>query len=507
MRTLAVINQKGGSGKTTTAINLAAVWAASGHRTLLVDVDPQSHCAAGLAVPEDAIDAHIGSAMLRPANKTPDLRALAWRISTNLDLVPSAMQLAGLEAPRGGLADRPDRDVRLSHLLAPLAGRYDACVIDCPPSIGLLTFNALRAADDVLIPVETSYFALQGAQRQVKTIRSLTHRLGRAIRYFLLPTLHRPESKLASEILAALKNRYVRDLAPVVIHFDEKLREAAGFGQSIVEYAAGSVGHRDYAALGAWLDGQCDVRQEPRVPLIEIAGGARESLLATIGQAGGTRAPTNPRLPQRIGPGGRAYEAKPDEVSTALASASEPRRGETATMSKPQVRPGSRAAELAERARLLMTRTLRCDADARPRPGAASTALAQPAAEPAALEPAAEMETHAAVAPSEALLKRLGVSQTSQGVLFVYAEPAQAVFLAGDFNGWSRWGTPMQYHEQHRVWYVCLPLDPGLYAYRYVRDEEWIPDPGNARREANPYGGENSIVEVQGTASKAQDAP
>ncbi len=486
MRTLAVINQKGGSGKTTTAINLAAVWAATGRRTLLVDMDPQAHCAAGLAVPDDAVEQHIGTAMLRPATKTPDLRALAWRISTNLDLVPSSMHLAGLEAARGGLADRPDRDVRLSHLLAPMQSHYDLCVIDCPPSIGLLTFNALRAAQEVLVPVETSYFALQGAQRQVKTIRSLTHRLGRALRYYMLPTLHRSDSKLGGEILAALKNRFVRDLVPVVIHYDEKLREAAGFGQSIVEYAAGSVGHRDYAALGAWLDGQCDPLEEPQVAMVEIAGGAQEALLATIGQAGGSRAPINVRRPHRIGPGGKAYEANMDHVRPVASDPAE--ASATASSTAVASRPGGRAAELAERARLLMARSLRSPETKK---------AAAPAADTASdTEPATEKK------PNEALLKRLGPSKTSQGTLFVFAGDAKAVFLAGDFNGWSRWSTPLTYHEQHGVWYVCLPLEPGRYAYRYVRDEDWIPDPHNEQREPNPFGGENSILEAAATEAE-----
>jgi chromosome partitioning protein len=489
VRTLAVINQKGGSGKTTTAINLAAVWAATGRRTLLVDMDPQGHCAAGLAVPDDAIEGHIGSAMLRPATKTPDLRALAWRISTNLDLVPSSMQLAGLEAPRGGLADRPDKDLRLTHLLTPLSEHYDACVIDCPPSIGLLTFNALRAAEEVLIPVETSYFALQGAERQVKTIRSLTHRLGRSIRFYLLPTLHRSDSKLASEILAALKNRFVRDLAPVVVHYDEKLREAAGFGQSIVEYAAGSVGHRDYAALGAWLENQSATEEKPGVPMVEVAGGAREALLNTLSSAGGVRSPLGAGAPQRLGPGGRAIEAKP-EKSKALAAQ------QSGGATRPENKPGSRAAELAERARLLMSRTLRRDASPKPR---AVDPRVTPKRESNGAVVATAPAPARAAGPSAAMLKRLGPTKTSQGVLFVYDGAAKAVFLAGDFNGWSRWGTPLKYHEQHGVWYACLPLEPGRYAYRYVRDEEWICDPNNDRREGNPFGGENSIVEVSET--------
>lgn len=163
MRTIAIINQKGGSGKTTTAINLSASLARRGHRVLLVDVDPQSHCALGLAIPESHVEVNVGDVMLAPESRRVAPESALWRVSKGLDLLPSSTRLAALEAARGGLAEREDRDRRLLESLRPFADEYDWCLIDCPPFIGLLTFNALRAADEVLIPVETGYFALEGA--------------------------------------------------------------------------------------------------------------------------------------------------------------------------------------------------------------------------------------------------------------------------------------------------------------------------------------------------------
>ncbi|MEL6740664.1 MAG: AAA family ATPase, partial [Planctomycetota bacterium] len=113
MRTIAIINQKGGCGKTTSAVNLAAVFASRGYRTLLVDMDPQSHCAAGLGVPEEQIERDIGDAMLTPATRALDATRLLWRIGRGFDLAPSRMRLAALEAARGGLADQPDKERRL----------------------------------------------------------------------------------------------------------------------------------------------------------------------------------------------------------------------------------------------------------------------------------------------------------------------------------------------------------------------------------------------------------
>ncbi|MEZ6234885.1 MAG: AAA family ATPase [Phycisphaerales bacterium] len=254
MRTIAVINQKGGCGKTTTAINLAGVFASRGLRTLLVDVDPQSHCAAGLAIPEQRIDLDIGDAMLDAREFDP--ARLLWRVSRNLDLAPSRMRLAGLEAARGGLADRPDKEQALRGVLHRLSPGYDACCIDCPPGIGLLTYNALVAADTVLIPVETSYFSLRGAAKQIDTIKSISRRLGMQTPYWLLATIHDESSALARDLLSELRREFDSRVCPVVIRSDAALKEASSFGQTIADYAPESEGAADYLALADWWLGQ-----------------------------------------------------------------------------------------------------------------------------------------------------------------------------------------------------------------------------------------------------------
>ncbi len=250
MRTIAIINQKGGCGKTTTAINLAAVIANQGRKTLLVDMDPQSHCALGLAVPDQQLDKTIADALRAGLDGTLPFSDIIWQISHHLDLAPSNMTLAALEQEMAGA---PDRDRRLAQILTTVGDQYEFCIVDCPPSIGLLTFNALRAAHEVIVPVETGYFSLQGAVRQQQTIEMLARRVGHRVRFKVLATMYDVRTKLAREILGELRRHFADKLLPVVVHFNSKLKEAASFGQAITEYDPASTGYQDFEQLAQWL--------------------------------------------------------------------------------------------------------------------------------------------------------------------------------------------------------------------------------------------------------------
>ena len=250
MRIIAIINQKGGCGKTTVSVNLAAMLANRDQRTLLVDVDPQAHCALGLAVPEAQIDRSMVEVMRAGLDGSIAFGDIIWQVAKNLDLAPSTMALAGIEQE---LASAPDRDRRLMQTLSTVEDQYDFCIIDCPPSIGLLTFNALRAAHEVVVPVETGYFALKGSTKQEATIEMLARRVGHHVRFKILPTMYDVRTKLAREILSELRRHFGEKLLPVVIHFNSKLKEAASFGQPITEYDPGSRGMLDFDKLVAWL--------------------------------------------------------------------------------------------------------------------------------------------------------------------------------------------------------------------------------------------------------------
>ncbi|MEL7239397.1 MAG: AAA family ATPase, partial [Planctomycetota bacterium] len=229
MRTIAIINQKGGCGKTTTAINLAACLARLGHKTLLVDMDPQGHCATGLAVPEDQIQKTIFDCLLTEADATADhpvatIPETTWQIATGFDLSPSNIRLAGFEQVFAG---RVGREKRLAETLAPVEDKYAWCIVDCPPGVGLLTFNALVAADEVIIPVETGYFSLHGLAKMLETLEDLRDKADKDILIRVLPTLYDTRTKLAREVLAELRGKFRDVLMKSTVNFNTKLKEAA----------------------------------------------------------------------------------------------------------------------------------------------------------------------------------------------------------------------------------------------------------------------------------------
>ena len=448
MRTIAIINQKGGCGKTTCSINLAAVLARQGRKTLLVDMDPQSHCALGLAVPEAQIDRSTADMLRAGLDGSVAISDITWQISRNLDLAPSNMALAAIEQQLGSA---PDKDRRLAQVLSTVQDLYEYCIIDCPPSIGLLTFNALRAADEVIIPVETGYFAMQGSIRQAQTVQMLARRVGHNVRFSVLPTMYDVRTKLAREILNELKRQFGEQLMPLVINFNAKLKEAASFGQPITEYDPASRGMQDFEHLAAWLIANPPVRPVP------VAA---------------------------------AQDAH------AVAAGAQPAIAEGAPTANPAM---SRAAELVERARALAARTAQISSKLARDPDNQAEGIVegQPMA-PAAGEPV--VDTPPQVVGLEDKLARLyGVRQTSKGLLFVQpGEGKQNLAIAGDFNNWNPDQTPMKRDDNLGVWQTCIQAPPGRYRYRLVVDGEWVADPYNEVTESNPFGEINNVVEMRG---------
>jgi len=538
VRIITIINQKGGCGKTTTAINLAAAMARGGLRTLLVDLDPQSHCAVGLGIPEAKIDLDIGDVMVLPNNRPIDTTRLLWRVGRNLDLAPSRMKLAGLEAARGGLADKPDKERRLAQVLERLNNDYDVALIDCSPAIGLLTFNAIAAANSVLIPVETGFFALQGATRQLTTIKTLAKRLNVEIPISFVPTLHDEGSTVSHDLLGELQRRFGHQLSPIVIRRDPKLREAASFGQPAIEHAPDSPGSRDYLDLARWVASRLNLKLsgfngpdpawsrsspielkpeaiKPVVPLPEDAptpvqhepvglrgpmatsGGAATSaadLRASLLQQAASIPATTPPAP--VESGGVTIPVVLNPISSDRSvSVYTPFATTTAGQlagTDDQPRPTSRAAELVHRAQKLLRRVTGEKAEE----NLSTTPLRFEA-------PVTEMKPQRSNEPDRRLL---GVRVTPQGVLFVQPVTlGKRVSIAGSFNNWSETSHVMRLNDDLGVLELCVPIEAGNHQYRLVVDGNWTADPHNADAELNPFGELNSVVSVQSAAAARMD--
>ncbi len=259
MRTIAIVNQKGGCGKTTVSINLASALAEAGKRVLLVDMDPQSHCAVGLAVPEEQIEQSIYDVLISKSRNEPiRLTEILWQISNGLELAPASIDLSAFEQQMAGIAER---EGCLRNVLDEVKDDYDYAILDCPPAVGLLTFNALRAATDVIVPVETGYFALHGLSKQLETLSILTQRCSHQVDVKVLASMYDIRTKMAREILAELRSHFGDKMLGAVINFNTKIKEASSFGQPISEYDSASKGQKDFAALAQEIIG-AEARQQ-----------------------------------------------------------------------------------------------------------------------------------------------------------------------------------------------------------------------------------------------------
>ncbi|MEM8758682.1 MAG: AAA family ATPase [Planctomycetota bacterium] len=261
MRLIALMNQKGGVGKTTTTVNLAAAIARSGSRVLLVDLDPQAHATLHLGIDPAALDSSVYDLLLDPgADPAAALRAER----ENLWVLPAETDLAAADQE---LADAPDRQQRLGAAVARLGDRFDVVLFDCPPSLGVLTLGALAAADEVLIPMQAHFLALQGVSKLLETVRLVGTAVNPRLRVLgVVLCMHEQHTTLAQEVVQDLES-YFEQAAGTGVPWDGarilrppirrniKLAECPSFGQTIFEYAPDAAGAQDYAQLARDVTG------------------------------------------------------------------------------------------------------------------------------------------------------------------------------------------------------------------------------------------------------------
>jgi chromosome partitioning protein len=359
MRIIAIANQKGGCGKTTTAINLAASLAVNSRRVLLIDLDPQAHATLGLNVNSKLSIYNVLSKLTHSKAKLQDI---ICQISENFDLAPSGIVLSTLEQE---LAGEIGRESRLWETMEAVSDNYDYILIDCPPSLGILTINAIRCAGEIIIPVEASRFSLEGLNQITEIISLVRDRLNHPVDYRILVINFDSRLQHSFKILERVKATFGKKMLDTIIHVNVKLKEAQNEGKHILHYDKYCRGAKDYFSLSREI-----ITQETTPPA----------------------------------PGAVVKERMRKILKTQL-----PKFREVAfTLSAPQ---------------------------------------------------------------------------------------AKEVFVTGDFNNWKL-DDSCRMEKDNGRWVKKLELSRGRHHYRFVIDGKWAEDPANPRKELNPYGEMDSLLEV-----------
>lgn len=243
-RIISVVNQKGGVGKTTTAVNLAAGLGKLGKRTLLIDIDPQGNTTSGYGINKREVtlssyDVLVGEAKLADVTVGTEF--------DNVSIVPASMSLAGAEIEMIAIENR---EFMLKNAIAPVFGNYDFILLDCPPSLGLITLNALAASDTVLVPIQCEYFALEGLSQLMSTVRLVKQRYNPALELEgVLLTMYDGRLNLTQQVVNEVKQFFPRKVFATFIPRTVRLSEAPGFGKPIQYYDSGNKGAAAYNAL------------------------------------------------------------------------------------------------------------------------------------------------------------------------------------------------------------------------------------------------------------------
>ena len=246
MRVIASANQKGGCGKTTTAINLSSSLSLKGQKVLLIDFDPQAHATMGLNVKPSDLDKTIYDVITPKKNWLWGIEDVSLPIKDNFDLAPSSLILSAFEQELSGLERRENR---LFQAIQSLKKQYDFIVIDCPPSIGHLSFNALRACNEVIIPIDMSLFSLRGVSKLIEIIILIKDKTGHDINSRALITMYDRRTRYSRTVLEKVQAEFGDNVFDTVIRYNIRLRETADLGLPVGDFDKYSIGHMDYENL------------------------------------------------------------------------------------------------------------------------------------------------------------------------------------------------------------------------------------------------------------------
>ena len=274
MRTIAIANQKGGCGKTTTAINLSSCLVLKGQKVLLIDCDPQSHATMGLDIHFDH-EKSTYNIITPKETEHLGIEDIVVSVKDNFDIAPSDIRLSAIEQELAGMEGRENR---LLQAIEPLKPAYDYVIIDCPPSIGHLCFNALRACEEAIIPIDMSLFSLRGVAELTDIIMLLKNKCDHVIEARALVTMYDYRTRYSRQVLEKVKEQFGDRVFETVIRYNIRLRESADYGLPVGDYDKHAIGHKDYEKLAGEVMSAGMVTMTPRA---HISNGPHDILEKT----------------------------------------------------------------------------------------------------------------------------------------------------------------------------------------------------------------------------------
>ena len=439
MKIISIANQKGGCGKTTTAINLASALSNNGKRVLLIDLDPQAHASLGLDI--ESQDS-IYNVISRLTPRKLKLDNIIKKID-GFDVAPSNILVGTLEQE---LADEIGRELKLLEVINTVKDRYDYILIDCAPSLGILTVNAIRVSQELIIPVETSRFSMQGVEHILDIVTLVRARLNHHVQCKVLITMFDSRLRHSFAMLSTFKERFKDYLLDTIVHVNVKLKESAVMGKSVFSYDKYCRGSKDYNSLAKEIIFYSEEKKGEDVIRREDVTAAKQDLKEVMR---------------------KLEEAVKEEVAKAEAG---------------------RANEEVEAEELVETISDRSQTE--------NLSLQE-------LEKRLETDFSAFSTRMQETIKE-EIQGLFQIKFSIEESNAKSVYVTGSFNDWSLDDTCRLKKVDNR-WETTVELKPGTYKYQFIVDGIWKEDPQNPNKERNSFGDVNSLIEVKPSVSSVKN--